>query len=374
MNLTNSWDIVKERDHLGGTAKAARAWGVSERTVRDWCRLGRKVREAEPQDPVVRVATESRLKREHRQLVTEVSQLRERIAIAEGLQSSPPKPIKAVNLGSAAREGAAVILCSDWHVEEPVAPTAYWPHGYNLNEADKRIGRLWAGAEWLIKFHRPVFLCREVVLWLGGDLMTGNIHEELRETSALAPLATLEWLRDRIVAGIDRLLGDRKIDRVTVVCSYGNHGRTTEKRRVATGAEHSYEFALYWQLARHYEKDARAVFVVEPSAHQYLKVYDFDLHFHHGDDIAYGGGVGGISVPGNKAVAQWDKWRAADYHHFGHFHQYLDLGAAVFNGSLIGPNAYAMSIKATPEPPQQAFYILDSKRGKTCKSPIWVMG
>jgi hypothetical protein len=31
-----------------------------------------------------------------------------------------------------------------------------------------------------------------------------------------------------------------------------------------------------------------------------------------------------------------------------------------------------MSIKATPEPPQQAFYLLDAKRGKTCKSPIWV--
>jgi hypothetical protein len=42
------------------------------------------------------------------------------------------------------------------------------------------------------------------------------------------------------------------------------------------------------------------------------------------------------------------------------------------NGSVVGYNGYAMAIKATPEPPQQAFYILDSKRGKTCKSPIWV--
>lgn len=324
-------------------------------------------------DPVARSVRETRIKREHRALVKEVAELRERVGVAETLSNHKPQRIRAGRLGSGQREGAAVILCSDWHVEEPVRRTAYWPHAYNLREADRRIGRLWAGAEWLIKFHRPVFGCKDVVLWLGGDLMTGNIHEELRESAAMAPLATLEWLQDRIIAGIDRLLSDTKVKRLAVVCSYGNHGRTTPQRRVSTGAEHSYEYALYRQLAHHYKGASRVGFLVEPTAHQYLRVYDFDLHFHHGDDISFGGGVGGISVPGNKAVAQWDKWLRADYHHFGHFHQYLDLGATVFNGSLIGPNAYAMSIKATPEPPQQAFYILDSKRGKTCKSPIWVM-
>jgi hypothetical protein len=42
------------------------------------------------------------------------------------------------------------------------------------------------------------------------------------------------------------------------------------------------------------------------------------------------------------------------------------------NGSVIGFNAYAMSIKATPEPPQQFFHLLDSRRGKTAQCPIWV--
>jgi hypothetical protein len=31
-----------------------------------------------------------------------------------------------------------------------------------------------------------------------------------------------------------------------------------------------------------------------------------------------------------------------------------------------------MEIRAPFEPPQQAFYVLDSKRGKTAKHPIWV--
>jgi hypothetical protein len=56
----------------------------------------------------------------------------------------------------------------------------------------------------------------------------------------------------------------------------------------------------------------------------------------------------------------------------GHWHQLVDYGDVTVNGSLIGYNAYAMSVRAKPEPPQQAFYVLDSKRGKSCRAPIWV--
>ena len=69
--------------------------------------------------------------------------------------------------------------------------------------------------------------------------------------------------------------------------------------------------------------------------------------------------------------ARWDRARRADFHNFGHYHQYLNMGHIANNGSLCGFNGYAMSIKASPEPPQQAFYLVDSKRGKTCCSPIW---
>jgi hypothetical protein len=129
---------------------------------------------------------------------------------------------------------------------------------------------------------------------------------------------------------------------------------------------------MYCQIAQYFEDDPRVRVLADPSAHQYAKAYDFDLHFHHGDETSYHGGVGGITIPLNKAVAQWDIVRRCHYHHFGHWHQYTDTGRIVVNGSLIGYSAYAMAIKAAPEIPQQAFYLLDSKRGKTAKSPIWV--
>lgn len=299
--------------------------------------------------------------------------------VIRNFASSTLPAIKPTELSSRLREATAVAMLSDVHAEEEVRATdTPWrdhdgrPNIYNLEVAHDSIGRFFAGTRWLIGMHRQAFKIRNLVLWLGGDLMSGHIHEELKFSTALTPLMTLPWLIPRLQAGIDQLLADSGLEKIHVVCSYGNHGRTTYKPFRARGAEFSYEWVLYKWLASLYEGDPRIEFDVSPSAHQYLTVYDWDLHFHHGDECSYMGGVGGIMIPLNKAIAQWDKAARCHYHHFGHWHQYLDAGRIVVNGSVIGFNAYAMSIKAEPEPPRQAFYLLDSRRGKTCSSPIWV--
>jgi hypothetical protein len=299
--------------------------------------------------------------------------LRKALDTMAALTKAPLVPVKRLELGSGLREATAVAALSDAHVEEIVRPgeTPY-PNEYNPTIADRRLARFFAGFEWLIGFHRTAFKIRTALLWLGGDLMTGHIHPENIENTATPPIKTLLWLRPRITAGIDRLLADPKLERLLLPCSYGNHGRNTPKPYRALGAVHSYEWLLYQWLADTYRNEPRVQFLADETAHQYAKVYDFNMHFHHGDETNYGGGVGGITIPLNKAVAQWDIARKCDYHQFGHWHQYLDNGRLAVNGSVIGYNGYAMSIKATPEPPQQSFYLIDSKRGKTCKSPIWV--
>lgn len=330
--------------------------------------------------PVERAAEKKQLGRErteNRQLVEELSTFREQNALREALASAALKPVKRRELGSNLREATAVALLSDCHVDE-IVKIGDTPlrNEYNLTIAEASLGRFFSGVEWLIKFHRERdglgFKIRDLVLWFGGDLGSGHIHDELKETTVMAPIATMLWIFPRLVAGVDQLLALNGLERLLLVCSYGNHGRDTLKPRRATGAHHSYEWGMYQHLAQHYAGNKRVDVLADPSGHQYVQVYDYTLHFHHGDEVAYGGGVGGITIPLNKAVAQWDRVRKSDYHHFGHFHQYIDTGNVLVNGSLIGYNAYAMSIKASPEPPQQAFYLLDSTRGKTCKSPIWV--
>lgn len=366
-------DAIAARKVVAGGETIRGAYNVLTRKRPDLA--AREVRPIAPVSPpaaVARAATQI-ARAELNALEAELAVHREREAALASLRHDSEPVVPRGFAKGRQREGCAVILASDWHVEETVEPDATpIRNEYSLEIAEKRIDRFFSGVRWLIDFHRPVFGIADAVMWLGGDLITGAIHDELRETSALTPTQVLPWLEARLNGGIEFLLRDRKLKRLTIPCSYGNHGRTTMKPRRATGAANSYEYLLYTHLADRWASHDRVRFEITPSAHQYVKVYDFDLHFHHGDEISYYGGVGGITIPVNKAVAQWQKVRPAHYHHFGHFHQYLDLGDTVVNGSLIGYNAYAMSIKATPEPPQQAFYVLDSKRGKTCKSPIWV--
>lgn len=367
-------------------AEAGRKAGIDGYMLREWFyRRGHDamawLQKAEPRvgvvaDPIERRQAENkqaRIVREHKTLADEVARLREVVAFREQLAAAPLKPIKRREFASGLREATAVAMLSDAHVEERVKPSDT-PSGnfYNLDIAALRLERFFAGIEWKIEMYRSRFAIRDLLLWYGGDLVSGHIHDENVETSAFPPIAACLWIQPRLVDGVRRLVDRLKLERLQLVCSYGNHGRDTRKPRRATGAHHSYEWSMYQQIAQLLSDDPRIEVLADPSAHQYAKAYDFDLHFHHGDETSYQGGVGGITIPLNKAVAQWDKVRRCHYHHFGHWHQYQDTGNMVVNGSVIGFNAYAMSIKASPEDPQQAFYLLDSKRGKTCKSPLWV--
>ena len=157
-----------------------------------------------------------------------------------------------------------------------------------------------------------------------------------------------------------------------MVCSYGNHGRTTQKRRHSTGAVNSYEWNMYKHLERLFSKEPRVRFVIAEGSHVYLKVYDTNIRFHHGDDVRYGGGIGGLAIPLRKAIDSWNVSCHADLTCIGHYHQLLDEGFAVVNGSLIGYNAFAQSIKARYEPPCQAMIIIDRDEGKRGVIPLRV--
>lgn len=353
--------------------------GIDGSMCREWLqRRGYDVTKLlKPIDPIERKQGENaaqRQRREYDQLLEEVAALRKLHDVKDKLAYAPLPPVKRREFGSGIREATAVALASDWHVEERVRP-GDTPTGnaYNLKIAELRIDRYFQGLAWLVKFHRGGFKIRELVLWLGGDLMSGHIHEENVETSAMSPIKTMLWLQPQLIRGIEWLRDELQLERILVPCDYGNHGRDTHKTRYATGAHHSYEWSMYQQIAMHFaKKGSRVVVHSTESAHHYSQIYDWTSHTHHGDGIRYAGGVGGITIPTNKAVAQWDQARRADFHWFGHYHQLYNMGRVAGNGSLIGYNAFAMGVKATPEPPQQLFALIDSKRAKCCVSGIWV--
>jgi hypothetical protein len=332
---------------------------------------------SDPIDPVV----EHQERKIHRSYLRDDKALLERLHLAEqrirlldeiGI-AMPPVKIRERERTSGIHEATAVALASDWHVEELVEPEKVAHRNrYDLSIAQASIRRFFDGVEYLVGYHRQGFTIRELVLWLGGDLITGYIHEELVETNELAPTETILLLRQLLTAGIQQLLRDEKLERIVIPCNYGNHGRTTPERRIQSGAENSFEWLLYHVLAEDFVNEPRVVFQVERSSHVYVDVFRFTVHFHHGDDVNYGGGVGGITIPLTKAIVGWNTVRFAHYHCIGHFHQRLQGRDWSANGSLIGYSPWAFRIKAHYEIPQQSFFLIDSRYGRCMETPIFV--
>jgi hypothetical protein len=303
--------------------------------------------------------------------VDRLRELEERDAVLSALHSTPLPPIEIDGSHDVdeRRECTAVALLSDVHYGEVVEPSrSTFGNKYNTTISAYRLHRFFTGVEWLIKCNREWADIRHLVLWFGGDLITGHIHDELVDT-ALNPIESILQLEPILIGGVRRLL-ELGVE-IELPCSYGNHGRTTIKKRIQTGAQHSYEWLSYQHMGSHLTSDGVHV-LADPTPHQFVDVYGKTLHFSHGDDAKYNGGVGGITIPLNKATDAWHKVNPAYLSNYGHFHTLFDGGRWMVNGSVIGYNQFAMSIKATPEFPQQWFYIMDSKRGKSTRSPIWV--
>ena len=267
-------------------------------------------------------------------------------------------------------EGTVVLLASDWHVEERVDPaTISYQNKYNLDTANDRAQKFFRNGLRLTRLLQKDIAINTMVLALLGDFITNDIHEEMPEVCQLTPTHAIEFTQNLLVGGVRFLLEQSDL-KLVVPCHSGNHARTTRTTRFATEAGHSLEYLMYRNLENHFRDKPRVEFRVSAGYHSYVDVYGRTLRFHHGHAINYQGGIGGIFIPAFKAVSQWDKMRRADLDFFGHFHQHKDGGKFISNGSLIGFNSYALSIKADFEPPQQTLMLIDKKRGRTCTWPI----
>lgn len=272
-------------------------------------------------------------------------------------------------LPSKSSEATAIVCASDWHVEEEVKKCKVSGlNQYNLAIAKKRAEQFFVRALKLVRKEQQDIPIKEMVLFLGGDFISGNIHEELLENCLLRPIEAIIYAQELIQSGIEYLLENSDLH-LTIVCACGNHSRITGKTHISTEQGNSLEYFMYHTL-RSRMKNERIHFVIGDGYHIYLPVYDKVLRFHHGHSLKYGGGVGGLTIPVNKAISQWNKARWADRDIFGHWHTYMTMSNFVGNGSMIGYNAFALSIKADFERPQQSFFLVDKVRGFTVHVPI----
>ena len=318
------------------------------------------------------VAEMSGLRRKYQESLKTIAQHEKELSVLGALGSGVSTFAITPKHGSGTSEATPVILASDWHTEEVV--TLAQTSGLNEFNEDickERVTKFFQSSLRLVDLLHQDVKISQVVLALLGDFITGHLHEEAAETNGALPVHAVINAQNLLISGLEFLLNHSEYSYV-LPCKVGNHSRTTKKVRFSTENGHSYEHLMYVNLAAYFRNEPRMKFLIEDGYHQYMDIYGNLLRLHHGHAINYQGGVGGITIPANKAIAQWNQGRTATLDAFGHFHTAFDGGTFVANGSLIGYNSYAVSIKARCEPPKQQLFLIDKRRSKTCVWPVFV--
>lgn len=321
---------------------------------------------------------ERKLREEHRvarkrvitldaELERKEQELRAALKIKGPVKVRPILPHKS----SHTSEATAVAVLSDFHVEEEVmSKKVSGLNKYNLDIAKQRSERVFQRIERMIRKERQDVEIKTLVLFLGGDFISGNIHEELLSTCLLRPIEAIMFAQELLESGVRFLLEHTDLQ-IVCVCHVGNHSRLTRKVHYGTEQGNSLEYMMYHAMRSRFLDEKRITFNIAEGYHTYLPVYDWTVRFHHGHNIRYWGGVGGLTIPLNKAIHQWNLTKQATCDVLGHFHEAMSMRRFVVNGSLIGFSPFAIAMKAEYQPPIQQFFLLDKKRGRTVEIPLF---
>lgn len=293
-----------------------------------------------------------------------------------GLVDSPIDP--PVWLSSPTRSkhapGVPTLFASDWHHGERVFPNQVGGvNEFNMEIAHRRAKRLITGAIDLLTNHMVNPKYPGIVFALGGDMVSGGIHEELMATDEMEIMPVVIDLIGILVWCIDTLIAT--FGKVFVPCVTGNHGRNTQKIRAKGRNFTSFDWLTYQMLAMHYKDEPRVVFSIPDGPDCLYQVYNRRYLLTHGDQFRGGDGLIGHLGPvfrGNHKKSSRNIQIGMEYDTMmiGHFHTLAQLPRIITNGSLKGYDEYAYSNNFSYELPQQALWITHPTRGITFSMPV----
>lgn len=326
----------------------------------------------------------TRLKRERDAAVNESVRLTEEnetlrrslevIDKVEALELSRPKWLAPDKPKKSA--ATLVVMLSDLHLDEVVNPDEVdGLNAYNRTIAELRLKKWTENVVKLSRHYLSGVSYDGVVVLLGGDMFSGDIHEELSETNEEPIMSSLLYWAERLAAAFDLLATEFK--KVHVVSVVGNHGRTSRKPRAKLRVRTNFDWLLSKLLLREFVKDKRFTFQIPESADALITIYGQGHLLTHGDQASGGGGIGGIYPPIMRLRARKAQRYLATYGSFqtlwlGHWHQYISTPSLIINGSLKGYDEYAYLNSFAYEVPQQALALVAPDKGITFQAPVFV--
>lgn len=319
-----------------------------------------------------------RLQRANGKLQRELSEtqaLLRRYATVQPADMKVPAWLKPRARKSTAHRATPVLLISDLHLDEVV--DKYEMDG--MNEYSREI----AHVRYERVINKTVDLLHRyvggvhydgIVAAILGDIITGEIHDELARTNEAPPSASIVHWVPALVSGL-RYLAD-EFGRVYVPCVDGNHDRTYKKTPKKKRAESSLAWIIYNWMADTLRDDKRITFGISTSPEQLVEVYDTTLLLSHGDGFRSSGGVGGLYPSMLKWLLRKHQLYSGQKHDFdyaciGHWHQDLYGPDFVVNASLKGYDEYAKDGGFTFGLAAQQLFVLTPERGLTQRVTVF---
>jgi DNA-binding Lrp family transcriptional regulator len=359
---------------------AAEMLGTSEASIR---RRVKKLKDEQDQEHQI-AKLEDQVKLLERQLGLARSKmfkdrdLEEFVREALGRKTEMPEWVAAAAAGQPDRTNVAVQILSDIHFPEVVEPKeVYGMNAYDARIAELRVQKFFEGSARITNEIFPTTpIVGTVQFWI-GDMLSGNIHDELMQTNDFDLLEATLRLRDLLVAGVKRHL-EMDANPMHIVCVPGNHGRLTKKPKAKGFNADTTDWLLYHLVAREFTDEPRVTFQVGTAPDHMVSILGWRFLVTHGNQAR--GGAGMIGAIGPIMRLDFKKRKLAiqtgneyDYLVTGHFHTFVpNLMGVVINGSIVGYNEYATQNNLSFQPPQQGYFLVHPTRGITYSTPIFV--
>ena len=300
-----------------------------------------------------------------------------------GLSEHDPDPPTWVHRagGPSTHRGGPVTMWSDWHHGEVVDPSQVGGVNKFNAEISKRRAQKLVDTTIDLCFNHMGSASKVypgIVICLGGDMISGNIHEELAETNDRTSWQSVNDLTDTLAGCIDAMA--TKFGKVFLPCVVGNHGRATHKPRLKSAVFHSYDWGIYCNLARHFRGTKHVQFMIPNETDARFDVFGHRYLLTHGDNLGVKGGDGIIGAIGpimrgsiKVHSSEAEIGRDFDTIIMGHWHQYLTLPGLIVNNSLKGFDEYArLRLRAKYSRPSQALWFTHPQHGITAHWQVYL--
>ena len=241
----------------------------------------------------------------------------------------------------------------------------------------------------LVNYRRNITTIDDLVVPMLGDMISGDIHEELARTNLVNCME--QMIRGASLISQALMFLAPHFKTIRVPCVVGNHGRMTRKPPMKDKYM-DWDYMLYQWVASFCQNQKNITFDIPRSFINLVSVYDQTILLMHGDSISGAGSNMSITrtVTSLRGVLQYRKnvrtelteaLGMGDQMYFdsamiGHFHRIdeIDIGTGELHicGCMKGPDEFALQRLLVASKPKQLVTYWHPNYGYVGKEVIYL--